>query len=366
MPSVADIYELLDSWAPFDSAFSFDRVGLQLGSKAQRVDAGVVSLDWSNSLVEFATDLDAQLLICHHPLIWEPLKAIIPGNRSAEIAVKLIRADLSFIAYHTNWDCAAGGINDALATKLGLEDISSFGAFQSIERAKLIAYVPKADTTRIIDAASTAGAGIIGNYDRCAFVSAGIGTFRPNDEANPTIGGANQIEEVEEDRIEMVVPVSRLDRVIRAVREAHAYEEPVLDLYRLHDQPGSPDGRLGMLGASMTLEDFKSLVDEKLGTQSEVWGRPNKKIQKVAVVGGAADNEWRAARQAGADVFVTGEVKQNVALDAAESGLAIVAAGHFATEQPGMAELCRRLKARCPEVTWTLYEPEPGLGGRPI
>ncbi|HWA82839.1 MAG TPA: Nif3-like dinuclear metal center hexameric protein, partial [Fimbriimonadaceae bacterium] len=96
------------------------------------------------------------------------------------------------------------------------------------------------------------------------------------------------------------------------------------------------------------------------------WGKPDRPIKKLAVVGGAADSEWRDARQAGADAFLTGEVKQHVGLEVVEEGFAIIASGHYATEHPGCRALRDRLAEAMPDVEWLLYEPEPGLAGRPV
>ena len=88
-------------------------------------------------------------------------------------------------------------------------------------------------------------------------------------------------------------------------------------------------------------------------------------ITRVAVCGGAADGEWRDAQRQGADVFVTGEVKQHISLEASESGMAIIAAGHYATEQPGVVELSRRMGEEIPSIVWKVYEPPAGFAGRP-
>ena len=126
-----------------------------------------------------------------------------------------------------------------------------------------------------------------------------------------------------------------------------------------------PLGRIGSLAKPMDRRKFRSLVDGALGTASMCWGPLGVKISRVAVCGGAADSMWRDALAAGADAFITGEVKQNVAVEASEAELTIVAAGHYATEQPGMAALMQRLQADVSEVSWSLYEPEASTGGRP-
>ena len=82
------------------------------------------------------------------------------------------------------------------------------------------------------------------------------------------------------------------------------------------------------------------------------------------MVGGAADSDWVAAQAAGAQAFLTGEIKQNIALEGSESGLAMIAAGHYATEHPGCERLCRRLKEAGFDAV--LYTPLPGESGRPL
>ena len=151
--------------------------------------------------------------------------------------------------------------------------------------------------------------------------------------------------------------------VERALRTAHPYEEPAYDLLLLPPSPEQPAGRVGVREAT-TLADFAAETEARLATRAWAWGDPARPIRRVAVVGGAADGEWRAAQRAGADVLVTGEVKQHVAVEAAESGFALVAAGHYATEQPGVEALRDRMAEVCPAVDWRLFVPASrGLGG---
>ncbi len=116
----------------------------------------------------------------------------------------------------------------------------------------------------------------------------------------------------------------------------------------------SPDVRRCLAAAwglrlkKMTLREYAAFLDETLDTKCQAWGDPSAKVQKVAVVGGAADSDFRAAKAAGADVFVTGEVKQRIALEAGEIGIPIVAAGHYATEHPGCVQLKNRLSVELP------------------
>ncbi|MBX3118825.1 MAG: Nif3-like dinuclear metal center hexameric protein [Fimbriimonadaceae bacterium] len=364
MSTVGDVLKALETIAPQRFAFPFDKVGLQLGDPSWTVRKASVSLDWSEGLCDFMDSNGSELAICHHPLIWEPLTTVTSNSRSGQIALRLLTSKRAFIACHTNWDSAVGGVNDALASRLGLKDVRAFGSASDVKQLKLVTFVPKEHAERLIDALSMAGAGSIGLYERCAFLSAGEGTFRPQEGSAPTIGSVGNTETVEEVRVEMVLRAEHKVGVINALKENHPYDEPAFDLYPIEPLPEQPAGRIGELPAGMPLAEFCALVDVQLGTKTLAWGAPKKTVRSVAVVGGAADGEWKNAKSAGADVFVTGEVKQNVALDAAESGIAILSSGHFATEQPGMEALTLRLRDTMPSVDWSLYVPEIGSGGR--
>jgi len=98
---------------------------------------------------------------------------------------------------------------------------------------KIVVFVPSTHTEMVREAIGKAGAGRIGNYDYCTFSSKGIGRFKPNDKAKPHIGKANQLAEVEEERIEFVCPKDKVKSVIRGIKKIHPYEEVALDIYPL-------------------------------------------------------------------------------------------------------------------------------------
>ncbi len=127
-----------------------------------------------------------------------------------------------------------------------------------------------------------------------------------------------------------------------------------------------PAGRVGSLTSAMTFEAFATSVSLLLDTKVEAWGNPERPVRRLAIVGGAADGEWMNAQRAKADVLLTGEVKQHIAVEASESGMSIIAAGHYATEQPGARALCARLQAELPDIQFVCFEPCLGLGGRPF
>lgn len=362
---VREVLAALETVAPVRYAFSFDKVGLQVGDPEAEVTKAVVSLDRSRAAVAHAREIGAQLLLAHHPLLFSPLNQVLANDHVGRTVLDLAGANIAFVAAHTNWDSALGGVNDALADILSLRDLKSFGFAEKVDRLKLVFFAPADAADRLVDALSAVGAGVIGNYRRCAFRSEGTGTFVGGEGSHPAIGEPGKVETVPEVRIEMALRGDQKRIVERTLREKHPYEEPAYDFLVLPAIPEQPAGRVGHLESPVSLAEFAASVETSLDTKAWTWGAPARKIRRVAVVGGAADGEWIAAQCAGADVLVTGEVKQHIAVEAAESGFALIAAGHYATEQPGAAALRDRMAEICSAVEWHLFTPAPGFAGRP-
>lgn len=366
MASVANVLNVLEIIAPAHLAFSWDKIGLQVGDRDQEVHRAVLSLDRSLAAIEFTCTNEAQLLLTHHPIIFDPIPSVTSDTYEGKSILKLIQSGISHICAHTNWDGAPGGINDTLADLLALQDVRSFGSAAGETCFKLVVFVPADSAEAVVDACSNAGAGVIGEYRRCAFFAPGQGTYEAGAKASPRVGTAGARSTGDEERVEMVCPGHAVERVSKALRQAHPYEEPAFDFYTLKPDKGQEAGRIGELAKPLKLGDFANLVDQTLATRSLTWGDKNKSITTVAVVGGAADGEWQQARAAGADILVTGEVKQHVALEASECGFAIMAAGHYATEHPGTAALKHHMQKLLADVDWLVFEPQPGTSGRPL
>lgn len=359
--TVADILAAIEAIAPARMAFEWDHIGLQLGSPNQAISHGATCLDLTLDKARGLAPNTA--VIAHHPLIWNPLPSIRTDHHHGAIIAELLRKDCALIAAHTNWDAAPGGINDTLAARLGLMDVVPFGVASPVNQFKLAIFVPPDALEAVFEAASVAGAGVIGEYDQCSFRTEGEGTFRGSANSSPSIGQAGRLERVGETRLEMLVAKDRRIKVEAAVKKAHPYEEPAMDWSDLADGSGQPMGRLGHLPSVMPLLDFRDLVDEKLGCRSQVTGRPDRAIRKVAVIGGAAGDEVASAHRAGADVYVTGEFKHHELIAASFSKLATVEAGHYATEHPGMEALRDQFEAVLPKIKWSCLASEPGEFG---
>ena len=364
MPTVGELLNVLDKIAPPHLAYSDDPIGLQLGRKSDPFEKALVSLDVTPAAIEHAGSVGARLLIAHHPPIYRPLKNIAGDSLDAQVVRAAIKADVAVVAAHTNWDAAEGGVNDTLAELLSLGSVSAFGNDLPAQELKLSVFVPETDAQSLIDDLAAAGAGGMGMYRRCAFYSRGTGTFEPQEGASPAIGEVGKREEVDEVRIEMRVPAQNRSKVESALLRVHPYEEPAYDFFRVEAPPASL-GRMGSLPEPLPFGELRAFVDRALGSRCELFGKLDRKVSKIAVVGGAGGDYWLRAKAAGCDALVTGECAHHQGRDAAEVGFAIVEAGHYHTEHPGMVALCDRLRVAMPEASFDVYEPVKGRCGRP-
>lgn len=119
MAKVIDIYNFLNSLAPFDTQEKWDNSGLLAGSGRKQVKRAYICLDCTAQAAEKAAELSCELIISHHPIIFTPLKTL-PGNSPAYLAAK---NDISVISTHTCYDFAPDGVSDILADALGLKNI---------------------------------------------------------------------------------------------------------------------------------------------------------------------------------------------------------------------------------------------------
>jgi hypothetical protein len=221
---------------------------------------------------------------------------------------------------------------------------------------KLVAFVPTSDAERLLDALADAGAGTVGDYERCAWTTTGTGTFRPLDGAQPAIGSVGSVERVDETRLEVVLPRERRSRVLRAMLAAHPYEEPAYDVLELATVDGRRGlGRVGELPSPLTLRELTERAAAAL--PATAWGvrsagDPDLEVRTLAVCGGAGDSLLREAARSGAQAFLTADLRHHPASEAPE-GLGLLDAAHWATEWPWLADLAPRL-ARAARVDVTV------------
>ena len=303
----------------------------------------MVALDAGRPAIEAAVSARCRLLLTHHPMIFRPVKRISAAEPLGHLLALAICNDLAVVSLHTNFDIARGGVNDLLAARLGVTRCEPLKAAWAVEMVKLSVFVPKGYEEQVMEALFHVS-GVIGNYRDCSFRTEGIGSFRPLEGAEPFLGEIGRREYVGESRIEVMLRKGDMDAAVRALRAAHPYEEPAFDLYPLLNRSEEAGlGRIGELAQALPLKDFTALVKESLELEGVRFvGDADRPVRKIALCGGSGATLWRDAVRRGADVLVTGDIKYHEAREAEEQGIALVDAGHFATELPmvkGLAEL---------------------------
>jgi dinuclear metal center YbgI/SA1388 family protein len=326
-----DIFNLMENWAPKTFAYDWDNVGLQVGSYNKPVKKVMITLDVLEAVVDEAIEKGVDLIIAHHPLLFKPLKQLNVDHWRGRIIQKLIQHDISVYAAHTNLDIAEGGVNDLLADLLELENTEILINEHQERLYKIAVFTPTTHVELVMDAISKVGAGHIGDYSHCTFQTNGTGTFMPQEGTNPFIGKQNQLEKVNETKIETIVPESILNRVINAMISAHPYEEVAYDIYPLQNAGNEYGlGRIGSLPTSLTLQAFAEKVKKAYNMRHvRVTGNLTQKVKRVAVLGGSGEKYIYSAVKKNADVYVTGDMTFHMAQEALEMGLNVIDAGHY-------------------------------------
>lgn len=359
----AEIVAVLEELAPPALAEAGDRIGLQFGRPEQVVERVLVCLDVTPAVVDEAVRAGAQMLVSHHPPIWQPFTSLREDRPAQALAADLIRKGLGVYVLHTNWDKAPAGVNACLARALGLEQVESLREAEAELFYKLVTFVPEGYEDVVRDALAAAGAGVIGAYSHCSFQIPGTGTFKPLEGATPFIGTKGELERVNELRLEMILPRKNLNRVLRALRQAHPYEEIAYDVYPLANrQAGAGLGAVGNLAGAAKLADLVERVKAALGVPHvRLLGDPERPVKRVAVCGGSGGDFVALARRRQAELLVTGDVKYHQALEALALDLAVIDAGHWATERVSLPFLAEHLQNALPdlEVLVSAVEREP-------
>ena len=352
---LADWVALVDACYPQADAEGWDAVGLHVGASEDAVGAVLVSLDVTPGVVAEAAEAGRDLLVAHHPLLFRPLARLTHETAAGRTALAAARAGVAVIAAHTNLDVALPGTSDPVVELLALRDVAPLRPTAAEATVKLVTFVPIDATEQVLDALAGAGAGVIGAYDQCSFRVAGTGSFRPSAEADPVIGQRGQRNRVAEDRLEMIVPSRLVRAAVMALRAAHPYEEVAFDLVPLLADPDPQGpakglGRIGDLPQPQALRDVAAVIASRLpAPHLRVGGDAQRPVRRVAVCGGAGEGLIDAAQRGGADVLVTGDLRHHVALDALTQGLALIDAGHHATESAALPAFADRLRAAARE-----------------
>lgn len=346
--SVGDIINVLSRLAPTAWQESYDNAGLITGNEKQPVQGILICLDATEQVVEEALYHGCNLIVAHHPIVFAGLKKLNGRNYVERTVIKAVKNDIALYAVHTNLDNVLQGVNRKIADKIGLVNQKILAPKRDTLQ-KLAVFVPVSHTDAVREAISEAGAGQIGNYSHCTFTLRGQGTFKPNEQANPFIGQANQLERVEEDRLEAIFPAYLQSKIIAAMRAAHPYEEVAFDIYPLdNENPEVGAGMTGELPQPMEPVQFLQLLKDRFRTpcirHTQLLEKP---VRRVAVCGGAGIFLLPHAIAAGADFFVTADCKYHQFFDA-DGKIVIADIGHYESEISTTELLHDYLRAHVP------------------
>jgi dinuclear metal center YbgI/SA1388 family protein len=330
---VKDICDIIEDIAPLSLQEKYDNSGLIIGNFDTDVSGILITIDVTHDVVLEAIEKNCNLIVSHHPLIFNPLKKITGKTETEKCIIGAIKNDIAIYAAHTNLDNTINGVSGKMAEKIGLINKS---VLLPIDKCllKLVTFIPQLYSYKLREALFNAGAGHIGNYDFCSFNSEGYGTFRANDQANPFVGENNQLHTENETRIEVIFPEHKKNEVIAALYKTHPYEEPAFDIIQLDNQRN--DIGAGVIGELPDAVDevtfikrLKSLFNSKVIRHTNLSG---KKIKKIALCGGAGSFLLREAINQQADIFISGDFKYHE-FHAAENKIIIADIGHFESEQ---------------------------------
>ncbi len=359
--TVGDTLAALSALAPPDKAAGWDPVGLQLGDPEAGAGPVAVCHEVTDAVID--TVLSGRqrpaLLVSYHPLLFRPVTSLVAGKGPGGRALRLAAGGVALAVVHTNWDAVPGGAADALCDALGLGDPAPFGPIEAGPTVKVVTFAPSESVDALVEAMAEAGAGRIGRYTHCSFRTPGSGSFLGGELSNPVVGEAGSATLAPEVRVEMVAPASRRDAVLAAMVAAHPYEEPAFDVIPTVSNVGFV-GRVGTAPVN-SLRQFAGLVADRLGTVGlRVAGDPERPLRRVAAVPGSGGDLLEAAIAAGADAVVTGDVRHHSTVSAVERGVAVIDAGHTATERPGIRALYAAIRSMEPgAIDLTHLDPTP-------
>ncbi|MCB2410471.1 Nif3-like dinuclear metal center hexameric protein [Hymenobacter lucidus] len=332
MPTVADLARALEQVAPLAYQESYDNAGLQCGDPQAEIRGVLIALDCTPAVIDEALRRGCNVVVAHHPVVFRPLKRLTGANEVEQTLIKAIKSDVAIYAAHTNLDNVLPGVNRKLAEKLGLENLRILDP-KSGTLGKLITYVPTTHTDAVLQALYAAGAGQIGNYSACSFRVEGTGTFTPGTGTSPFIGEPQKPESVREERVEVLLPLHLHGAALRALRATHPYEEVAYELVKVENtNQDVGSGMIGELPEALSPAEFRRLLRAALGVPVVKHTEFDRPIKTVALCGGAGSFLIGNARRAGADAFVTGDLKYHEYFGA-EGQLLLCDVGHFESEQ---------------------------------
>lgn len=329
---INEIIQLLEGFAPVHFQESYDNAGLLTGNSSWECTGVITTLDVTEKVVDEAINKNCNLVIAHHPIIFKGLKSLIGKNYVERTILKAIKNDIAIYAIHTNLDNVKKGVNNKIAERIGLQNMQVLQPKENTLK-KLITFAPLDKAEDVRKALFATGGGQLGKYSECSFNSEGTGTFKAEEGADPHVGEIGKRHEEKEVKIEVVFPGYLEQKIVRAMIEAHPYEEVAYDIIPLGNYLSAVgSGLIGELEDPVDETEFLGRIKEAFNLRViKHTGLTGKKIKKVAVCGGAGSFLLPVALSNKADVYITSDIKYHEFFDA--EGMVLLDIGHYESEQ---------------------------------
>lgn len=330
---ISEIISFLESHAPPSLQENYDNAGLITGNSSWECKGIICSLDTTEEVINEAISKKINLVVSHHPIIFSGLKKINGKNYVEKAVIAAIKNDIAIYAIHTNLDNVIRGVSGKMASMLGLQNVSVLSAKKDSLK-KLFTFVPLDKVEEVRNAIFAAGGGLIGDYSECSFNAEGIGTFKASENTDPYVGEKGKQHKEKEIKVEVIFPSYHESSIIKALKDAHPYEEVAYDVINLSNTYSSiGSGAIGDLPSpkdeKQFLTELKKIFKIPVIRYTSFTGKP---VIKVALCGGAGSFLIPAALSAGADAFITADIKYHEFFDANDRML-IADIGHYESEQ---------------------------------
>lgn len=345
---ISEIISFLESLAPPSLQESYDNAGLITGNNHWECSGMVCTLDATEEVIKEAIKKKCNLVVAHHPVIFGGLKKINGKNYVEKAIITAIKNDIAIYAIHTNLDNVLDGVNGRIAGKLRLRNTSIL-SYKDNTLKKIFTFAPVDKAEQVRNAIFAAGGGQISNYSECSFNSEGIGTFKAEQGTTPFVGNVGELHRANEIKIEVIFPAFIENKVIRAMKAAHPYEEVAYDVVTLsNSHMGIGSGIIGELETPVEEKVFLDRVkhDFNAGVIRHT-AFLNKPVNRVAVCGGAGSFLISKALLAGADVYITSDIKYHEFFEA-NGRMLIADIGHYESEQFTIDLLKEKLEQNFP------------------
>ncbi len=330
---IQDIIAVLEKIAPASLQESYDNAGLITGNSNWQCTGIITALDSTEEVVLEAIQNKCNLIVAHHPIVFSGLKKITGRNYVEQTIITAIKNDIAIYAIHTNLDNVLNGVNGKIADQLGLINRQVLLPKNDTLK-KLFTFVPPEHAEKVRNAIFAAGGGQVSNYSECSFNAPGSGTFKAAEGADPFVGKIGERHTEAEIKIEVIFPAWLEKNIFSAMITAHPYEEVAYDMVALENTNAAiGSGLIGELPEPMPETAFLQNIKEKFNLSvikhTALVGKP---VKKIALCGGAGSFLIGAAISAGADFYISSDIKYHEFFDA-NGKLIIADIGHYESEQ---------------------------------